>query len=104
MEKILEFNKGKLWDENTKWYRFQCDCLSPADAMDITVDACGKGDEGKYLTITMHFLGTGVFNRLKYAWQIIRGYWTWREFVVREEDCKELSRIFDPDIKYSDLP
>jgi len=104
MEKILEFKKGKMFDENSKYYRFQCDCLTPADAMDIEVESYGKDDEGKYFSITMNFLETGFWNRLKYACQIIRGWWTWREFVVREEDIKNLSDIFDPDRKFSELP
>ena len=104
MEKLLEFQKGKLFDENSKYYRFQCDCLTPADAMDICVDSCGKGDEDKYFTITMSFVGTGVWDRIKYAFQILKGNWTWREFVVRNEDVKSLSDIFNPDKKYSELP
>jgi len=104
MEKLLEFKKGKLFDESSKYYRFQCDCLSAGDAMDIGVDSSGKNDEEKYFTITMHFYGTDVWSRIKYAWQILRGEWAWREFIVREEDIKNLSDIFNPDKKFSELP
>ena len=104
MEKFLEFKKGKSFDENAKYYRFQCDCLSAADAMDIGINSCGKDDEGKFFVITMDFRGTGVGDRIKYAWQILRGHWNWREFVVREEDHKNLSDLFNPDKKFSELP
>ena len=104
MEKLLEFKKGKIFDEDTKYYRFQCDCLTAADAMDISVDSCGKDNEGKFFTITMDFRGTGFWDRVKYAFQILRGYWTWREFVVRKEDTGPLSDIFNPTKKYSELP
>ena len=104
MEKLLEFKKGKFWDENTRMYRFQCDCLTPSDAMDITVDSQGKKDEGKFFTITMHFVGTSFWNKLKYAFQILRGDWNWREFVVRGDDCQGLSDILNPRKKFSELP
>ena len=104
MEKLLEFEKDKIFDERSKYYRFQCDCLTPSDAMDIGVDSCGKDDEDKCLTISMYFDGTGLLSRIKYAWQIIKGHWCWREFIVREEDFKHLSDIFNPDKKFSELP
>ena len=104
MEKLLEFEKGKVFNEPSKYYRFQCDCLTPGDAMDIDVEACGINDEGKFFIITMSFLGTGFWDRVKYAFQILRGHWNWREFVVREEDTKILSDIFNPERKYSELP
>ena len=102
MEKLLEFEKGKLSDENSKHYRFQCDCLTAADAMDITVDEVHDG--GKYFVLTMDFRGMSCWDRIKYAWQILRGHWTWREFIVREEDTRHLSDILNPDKKYSELP
>ena len=104
MEKLLKFTKGKTFDENSTYYRFQCDCLSAGDAMDIGVDSCGKDDETKYITINMDFVGTGLWSRIKYAFEILRGDWNWREFCVRNEDYKHLSNIFDPDKKYSELP
>jgi len=104
MEKLLEFKKGKIWDENSTHYRFQCDCLSASDAMDIRVDSQGKDDKGKFFIITMNFLGTGHWDRIKYAWQILRGHWAWREFVVRKEDAGHLSDIFNPDKGYDELP
>ena len=104
MDKILDIKKGKLNDEDTSLYRFQCDCLSPEDAMDISVDSCGKNDEDKYFTISMYFKNNHLWNRIKYAWEVLRGKWYWREFVVRKEDEKYLSDIFNPDKKYSELP
>jgi hypothetical protein len=104
MEKLFEFKKGKLWDENTRVYRFQCDCTTAADAMDITVDSWGKDDEEKFVIITMNFLGTSLWDRIKYALQILRGQWNWREFIPRPEDYGNLSEIFDPNKKYSELP
>ncbi len=104
MEKIIEFKKDKIFPGNSKYYRFQCDCLSPEDAMDIDVESCGKTDEDKYFIISMCFSGTGFWRRLRYAWQILRGYWCWRDFPVRPEDAKNLSDIFNPDKKFSELP
>jgi hypothetical protein len=104
MEKLLDFPKRK-WSENrSKFYRFQCDCLSPEDAMDISVDSYGKSDEYKYFIISMQFLGGGFWERLKNAWQILTGHWNWREFIVRQDDLKNLSTIFDPDKTFSELP
>ena len=104
MEKIIEFKKGKVFKGHSKIYRFQCDCLTPADAMDITVDSYGKNDEGKYYIIQMNFIGTSFIDRVKYAFQIIKGNWAWREFVIREEDLKSLVDILNPDKKFSELP
>lgn len=104
MEKLLEFERGKLGEERSKCYRFQCDCLTPADAMDIGVEAWGKDDEFKYFTISMYFCGASLWDRIKYAWQIIWGWWAWRDFVVRDTDCQHLSDIFNPDKNFSELP
>jgi len=104
MEKLLEFSKGKLWGENAKYYRFQCDCLSPRDAFDVSVDSYGKDDEGKYITLTWHTIGIGLRGRLRYAWQILRQHRTWVEVTVRQEDLKYLSDIFNPDKGFSELP
>lgn len=87
MEKILEF-------EDSKHYRFQCDCLTPSDAMDVDVEI---GGGKKYITIAMYFLGNGIWDRIKYAYWILRGRWQWREFAVREEDYQHLSDIFKPE-------
>lgn len=103
MEKILDFKKGHPMDFPSKVYRFQCDCLDAADAMDITVEACGVEENSKFITILMNFYGSSLLDRLKYAFWILRGRWSWREFVVRDEDFKNLTNIFNPDIKYCDL-
>ena len=104
MEKLIELRKGKVFDENSKYYRFQCDCLSPEHAFDIGIDSMGKDDEEKYITITWHMIGESLSLRLKYIWQIFRNHRTWVEAVVRQEDMKNLSEIFDPNKKYSELP
>lgn len=104
MDKILEFRKGPLWDEDSKVYRFQCDCTSPGDAMDITVDSWGKESEDKAFTISMYFTGTSFWDRIKYAINILKKRWCWREFVVRNDDLATISGIFDPNKKYSELP
>jgi len=101
MEKILDFEESKDWSPS-KLYRFQCDCLSVGDAMDILIDEAPGGS--KFIILTLDFIGAGLWSRLKYALQILRGRWTWREFVVREEDFGPLSEIFDPKKKFSDLP
>jgi hypothetical protein len=105
MEKLLEFKKGKHpWeDENYLLYRFQCDCLSPSDAMDIDVESCGKNDEDKFITIRLDFRGTSFWDRVRYAAAILKGDWTWREFIPRREDYPNLAEIFS-DKKYSELP
>jgi len=103
MDKILDFKKGKTFGAS-KFYRFQCDCLTPRDAMDIEVDAQGKDGEEKSFILLLYFRDKSFLSRLKYVWQILKGWWCWREFVVREEDTKELSEIFNPEKKYSELP
>ena len=95
MDKILETKESKL-------YRFQCDCLSAEDAMDIDIEKVGKCE--KYIIVNMNFYGNGKWDRIKYAFQILRGFWNWREFVVRSEDAKCLSDIFNPDKGYEELP
>lgn len=102
MEKILTFEEGNPLNNASCTYRFQCNCLSTQDAMDIDIENCGE--YGKFFIIRMDFLGTGFWDRIKYALQIVRGHWSWREFVVRDEDAKTLSDIFNPDKRYSELP
>jgi len=85
MEKLLN-------QDDFKMYRFQCACLSAADAMDIDIKP--YGEHGKYITMRFDFLGRSFWDRVKYAFAILRGNWTWREFVLREEDYSLLSDIF----------
>lgn len=68
--------------------------------MDIEVE--NYDGEKKQIIITMDFLGDSFWGRIKYAWQILRGHWSWREFIVREEDHENLSKVFGN--KYSELP
>jgi hypothetical protein len=100
MEKLLEFT-GKGYQDTAKMYRFQCRCLHAADAMDIDVEE--DQNDSKYIILRLDFIGVGFIDRIKYAWQILRGRWTWREFIIRKEDHQVLSEIFDPSKKYSDL-
>jgi len=107
MEKLFQ-------DDDSKTYRFQCRCLSAEDAMDLTVSKADGEDElkvitdkcpeGKFHILCLDFIGTGLWSRIKYAWEILRGRWCWREFVVREADAKVLSDIFNPDIPFENLP
>ena len=103
MDKIIEIKSSKNFPDS-KTYRFQCDCLSAADAMDIDVEEAAKAE--KFFIIRMDFIGTSKWDRIKYAWQILRGRWCWREFIVRQskEDYQALSDIFNPDRKFSELP
>jgi hypothetical protein len=103
MEKILKFEKGKPMENCSTTYRFQCDCLSAGDAMDIDVESYGTEDNGKFITLRLDFVGTGFWDRIKYAVAILLGNWTWREFIPRKEDYASISEIFS-DKKYSDLP
>ena len=104
MEKLLDFKKGHPSEFPSKMYRFQCDCLTASDAMDIDMEACGESESEKFITIRMDFYGTGLLDRLKYAFAILKGHWNWREFIVRPEDYQSLSDIFDPIKKYMELP
>ena len=87
MEKLIN-------EDDYIMYRFQCRCLSPEDAMDISLE--------DIVTITMNTNVHGFWNKLKYAFDILRGWHTWREFIVREDDLKDLSDILNPDKKTSD--
>jgi len=101
MDKLADYDKGSAFGAS-KLYRFQCDCMTAADAMDIEVSE-GPPEE-KYFVISLNEVSTSFKNRLRSAWHAFRGEWCWREFVVRQEDAKNLSNIFDPDKKYSELP
>ena len=104
MDKLLDISDSENVNDNTKIYRFQCDCTEPCDAMDVLVDAAGTEGEDKYFIICMSFGCTGFIDRLKYAAKILYGKWRWREFCVRQEDIPNLSEIFDPNRKFSELP
>ena len=99
MDKLLDFKKGKITGDY-KMYRFQCDCLTASDAMDIDIENCNES--GKYITIRMDFRCDSFWTRLKYAWRILNRHWTWREFIPREDDYDSLSNIFDK--PYDELP
>ena len=101
MDKLLDLKKGKISDAFIM-YRFQCDCLSAEDAMDIDAEPAGGND--KFLTIRLDFRNHSLWERIKYALQILRGRWTWREFVPRSEDYGNLSDIFNPNKGYDELP
>jgi len=102
MEKFLEFDKTK-YHEASVHYRFQCDCHSAQDALDIDVEAWGKDFENKFITLRLDFIGTGLWDRIKYAIAILRGHWSWREFIPCERDYPNMVEIFS-DKKYSELP
>lgn len=100
MEKLLDYKKINVssWMDNSKMYRFQCDCLTPEDALDVDVDEAEP--DKKYIVLRMSLKNMSFLNKLKF---LFKGNWCWREFVVREEDYKDLSDIFNPDRKYSEL-
>jgi len=105
MEKLVQIDKEDTYSgKHYRMYRVQCKCLYSADAMDIDVDSEGKDGERKYITLRMDTNHDSFFNRLKFAFNVFRNKWAWREFIVRQEDMKELSDIFNPDKKYSELP
>jgi hypothetical protein len=106
MEKLLDFDKESSANDEKRYrmYRAQCDCMSAPHAMDIDVEVWGQNDEHKAITIRMDTLPGGFWSRVREGWNVFRGKWSWREFVVRSEDYKQISEIFDPDKKYQDLP
>ncbi|GAI31742.1 unnamed protein product, partial [marine sediment metagenome] len=72
MDKLLDIKKDAINEENTKLYRFQCDCISLPDAMDVIVESWGMDDEKKFITVEMYFVGISLWDRIKYAFQILR--------------------------------
>ena len=104
MEKIFHFLKGKVNEHGEKVYRFQCECKSPEDALNISVEAYGENEEKKTIELSLNNTDSGLFDRIKHAWKVLWGNWGWREFAFREEDFKNLSDIFNPDKKLDDLP
>ena len=103
MDKLQDFKKGKIMDAS-KMYRFQCDCLTAHDAMDVSVDACGKDEEEKYITLCLDIRAASFWRRVVYAWKILRGGWCWREFCIRQDDMADLAAIIDPSRNYLELP
>lgn len=96
MERLLD--KGKV--DDYRMYRFQCDCLQSLDAMDIEVESV---DGKKFIILSMYFHDS-FLKRIKYAYQIIKGRWTYRDFIPRKDDYKYLSIIFNPDKSFKELP
>lgn len=80
MEKLLELEDGTF-------YRFQCECLSPEDAMDVEVNEYGISFSMRYEP-RVKFL-----QRVKDAISVLRGRFCWSEFILREEDRAELRKI-----------
>lgn len=126
MDKILEFEKGNSIGPN-KYFRFQCDCLTPLEAMDIEVGERStdkmleKNKDvqidnmdihiesnvpgGKYFVISMWSDPSNFKGRIKEIWGLICGRrFDWREFTVRQEDLQSLSDLFNPSIPYDNLP
>ena len=104
MEKMWTFLKNKINEHGEKVYRFQCDCKMPEDALDIAVEAWGEKEDTKSIMLSLNCCDFGLMERIKHAWHILKGDWGYREFIVREEDFKDLSAIFDPDKRLEDLP
>lgn len=97
MEKIYDSNDGK-----EKGYRFQCSCLMPEEAMDISVEEIDERE--RHVEIAMYYTANGVISKIKAAWKVLRGRWRWSDIVVRNEDLKGLSEILDPERKIKDMP
>ena len=97
MDKIID-----IPSRARKVYRFQCDCLTSQDALTIEVEGYGEGN--KVILFTLDFYHNDLGARLKYAWQIVRGHWTWREFVPRKEDYQHISELLSPGKKFNELP
>jgi hypothetical protein len=100
LDKLQDFKPTTKMDAS-KLYRFSCDCYSPEDALDISVDDI-EGE--KYITITTGFFHHNLWFRVKAAFKMLKGEWMWDSFCVRKEDTKVLSDIFNPDVKYKELP
>jgi hypothetical protein len=95
MEKLYSFNDSKV-------YRFQCDCLTPEDAMDIEVEKSDKDE--KYIIISMSLRPASIRNKFCHAFNVLFNKYQWREFVIREDDAKALANIITPENKFSELP
>jgi hypothetical protein len=79
LEKLLNYEDYKL-------YRFQCDCLSPEDALDVVIDSyC--------ITISMNRVPSNLKEKIKDIINVLRGEWTYREFILRENDREELIKV-----------
>ena len=86
MEKILDFK-----DETT--YRFQCDCLTPTHALDVTIMSKGKAD---WVELVVWRDADSLGRRLKWAWKMLRtGLGFEGEVILREEDVPELRKILE---------
>jgi hypothetical protein len=73
----------------------------------MDVNVCeweGKENRVREVMITMSLEPSGIRQKVKSAWQVLRGSWCWREFVVRDKDLKTLSAILDPATKLEDMP
>lgn len=104
MEKLKTFLKNKTNEQTEKVYRFQCECLMAKDALDIDIEAYGIDREGKDIVLSLDNTDSGLMERIRHAWHVLIGNWGYREFTVRKEDFKNLSVLFDPDKKFSELP
>jgi hypothetical protein len=88
MEKIYEDEDGMVT------YRLQCNCLSPEDARDITVEF---DDYRQGLMIESTYVRHDWRNwkqRIRDAWAILRGKEAYMDgFVFREEDLKPVGEL-----------
>ncbi len=83
MEKIVDY-------DNTVMYRFQCDCLSPQDAMDVEIRKDIPNDVTIYFQAVPHRLSL----RLEWCWKMLRtGVGFEHDIVLREKDVQDLARI-----------
>ena len=83
MEKIFE-------TKDSITYRFQCDCINPACAIDLEVDKVGRPLVFFCFYDIVHMMS----QRIKWAWRMIRtGEGLVDEFVIREEDISNIISV-----------
>ena len=83
MEKILDFSDAVT-------YRFQCDCYTPAHALDVEV----LKDAPDSIILAMYTTPDSWVWRMKYCWRMLRtGMGFEHEFVLRKTDVPELVKI-----------
>ncbi len=76
---------------NHKVVRFQCDCMTPYCAIDVSIDNEGE----RYITLTFWSTPSYFGQRLKWCWDMLRhGRGFEHEFVVRSKDVEDLGNTF----------
>ena len=88
MEKIHE-------DKDSAIYRFQCDCYTPAHALDVEVD-----EKCKLVMLFFWTTPNSFWQRIKWCWKMLRtGEGYDNDFVLRSGDITELAEILQGAVK-----